>query len=203
MDAGFGLLASPDPLERDEVACPALATWLETGRLDDRLPMIGDRAVRLFAAPESYTRSFAALVLTEMLLRDAGRASGSGVISAGLAGRGESRTWAGEHDLRGWIHALAHGPEVAARLAPHPALGQSELTGVLTVLTARRQTVQVSPHLFEDDRMALAVCPVLSRPEVTAADLHGWRPWKGSGSWSMPSPAGWRRPLPCRWPAAC
>ena len=70
VDAGFTLLASADPDERDELAYPALATWLETGKLDDTLPQIGDRAAALFGASEAHIRSFAALVLTEVVLRD-------------------------------------------------------------------------------------------------------------------------------------
>ena len=179
VEAAFELLASADPDERDELAYPALATWLETGKLDDALPQIGERAAALFGASESHTRSFAALVLTEVVLRDAAVR----LVSQAHLHAWQS-AWAGwylnEQDLRGWvegvgwIHALAHGADVAAVLAQHPALGQTDLNTLLDTLNGRICTVTLAPHHAEDDRIALAAFLVLSRPEVTAADLRGW-----------------------------
>jgi Protein of unknown function (DUF2785) len=179
VDAGFRLLDSADPVERDDLAYPALATWLETGKLDENLFQIGDRAALLLTAPESYTRSFAALVLAEVVLRDA-----SVQLLPLIHLHAWQSAWAGwyldEQDLRGWIegtgwiHALAHGADVAAVLAQHPALSHAQLSKLLQVLNARIQTVQELPHQSEDDRIALAAFLVLSRPEIMSEDIRQW-----------------------------
>ena len=179
VDAGFTLLASADPDERDELAYPALATWLETGKLDDTLPQIGDRAAALFGASGAHTRSFAALVLTEVVLRD----TAVRLVSQAHLHAWQS-AWAGwylgEQDLRGWvegtgwIHALAHGADVAAVLAQHPALGRTDLNALLDTLNKRVGTVTLTPHLSEDDRIALAVFLTFGRPELTQRDSRQW-----------------------------
>lgn len=177
LPAAFKLLASPDPTKRDEIAYPAIATWLELGYLDAELERVGDAAIQLFQAPKVHTRSFAALILAEMLSRDAQTRT---LKLATL--RGWIKAWGQwyvhEQDLRsytpkmGWLHALAHGADVAAVLSQHPALKVSEINAVLDALLRRIETVTVLPAQFEDDRLALALFLLLARLDET--DRQGW-----------------------------
>lgn len=125
LPAAFVLLVSADPHERDELAYPAIATWLETGLLDGQLAQVGHKTIQLLQHREIYARSFAALILAEVLSRDAlTRELTSGQL------RQLQQEWAdwymNETDLRshtpalGWLHALAHGADVAAGFAMHP-----------------------------------------------------------------------------------
>ncbi|WP_194165400.1 DUF2785 domain-containing protein [Deinococcus terrestris] len=177
--AAFTLLASPEATARDEWAYAALATWLTSGRLDEYLEDVGERASHLLAAPEVQARSFAALVLAEVLARDA-RVRRLGAASLRTWQGAWARWYVQERDLRdwvdglGWLHALAHGADVAARLAQHPALTRVELLAVLATLTARLRDLPALPTQWEEDRLALAAFLLLRRPEVTPPDLTTW-----------------------------
>ena len=62
------LLASPDPVERDELGYSTLATWLGRGWIEAQLCVeLGDEMVRRFAADHVWTRTFAPLVLDALV----------------------------------------------------------------------------------------------------------------------------------------
>lgn len=177
--AAFKLLASPNPKKRDHIAYPALATWLEQGHLDDQLQQVGDQAAQLFTAPEVHTRSFAALILAEVVNRDA-----TARIVPAVTLRSWQRAWAkwyaGEKDLRsfdprlGWLHALAHGADVAACLARHPGLTREQVKRALDTLQKRLQRIQTLPAQYEDDRIAMAAYLLLLNPQISRIDQLRW-----------------------------
>ena len=132
------MLGSTDPVERDEIAYPILATWISDGRL--RRP--AGRARRRHgrradpsgsARPGTdsvFRRSFSALVLAECIARDnapvaaARRARSSSGATGSAAGWCASATSAASCPGRGWAHAVAHGADAlgaAGRVAaPRP-----------------------------------------------------------------------------------
>lgn len=177
LPAAFRLLASPDPSKRDEIAYPAIATWLEQGYLDGELPQLGATVTQLFQAPKVHTRSFAALILAEVLTRDMQVRTLKPATLHDLI-KAWSEWYVHEQDLRshtpkmGWLHALAHGADVAAVLARHPLMTKRELNTVLDVMLSRIQSVTTVPAQFEDDRLAFALFLLLERS--SEADQQQW-----------------------------
>jgi hypothetical protein len=173
-------LCSPDPALRDEQACPVLTAWIMAGYLDDQLTGLGDRVVRLLAHPQIQARTFAALILAALVHRDTAAA----VLDASTVLRwrdGVAHWWLAETDLRGWddergwLHAVAHGADVIGELGLSPRLDADALAGLLNLACARllAPTSQVFAHQ-EDDRVALAMATVLTRPELPETAATGW-----------------------------
>lgn len=172
-------LGSADPRERDEVAYSVLATWIERGLLDDRLRALGERAAGDLSAPEIQRRTFATLILAEVV----GRAAEVRAVSAEQV-RTWLNTWAAwyiaETDLRswdpelGWLHAVAHGADTAGAFGKHPAPVGDDLRFLLGTLTERLRRVDQTLVQGEDDRLALAAYRILCRPELGVPDLRAW-----------------------------
>ncbi|HET7071711.1 MAG TPA: DUF2785 domain-containing protein, partial [Nocardioides sp.] len=71
------LLGSTDPVDRDEIAYPILATWISEGVYDDLLAGLGDgmaagltQGLGEADTDSVFRRSFSALVLAECIRRD-------------------------------------------------------------------------------------------------------------------------------------
>lgn len=174
------LLTSPDPRQRDEIAYTQLAERISAGDEDGQLLLIGERLVNRFHDENVYARSFASLVLAEVVTRDA---------LIGELDPATIRTWLtafshwylSEEDLRGfdaqlgWLHAVAHGADAIGAFAQGPHLRSVELTGLLGL--ARDRVLSSRTTLFanhEDDRVALAMALVLARPELSGVERVGW-----------------------------
>ena len=173
-------LRSPDPVRRDDQAYPVLATWILAGHLDGQLAALGERITGLFDHPAIQARTFAALILASLVRRDAK----AEVLDAPTVLRWSdrfARWWLAETDLRGfderlgWLHAIAHGADVVGELGQSTRLGRDDLIGLLDLACSRliADTAYVFAHQ-EDDRVALAVATVLTRPELSAEAATGW-----------------------------
>ncbi|MFC6617194.1 DUF2785 domain-containing protein [Deinococcus radiophilus] len=175
----FQLLTSPHPEQRDGLAYPALATWVMSGELDGRLTEVAAQTLPLLTAPHTHSRTFAPLILAVLLSRDAQtRELDPATVRSWLEAWA---TWyTSEPDLRsydpqvGWLHAVAHGADVAASFAEHPSLERADLRRVLDTLSQRIRQVDQALLQQEDDRLALAAFVLLARPELTPADRRQW-----------------------------
>ncbi|VXB19275.1 DUF2785 domain-containing protein [Nocardioides sp. AX2bis] len=183
-------LGDPDPVLRDDLALPVLATWIERGVYDDLLVGLGDGlATGLLpgigeqGTGSVFRRSFSALALAECLQRDTGvlRVPSGKVLEWG----DRLATWfLAEQDTRGqvpghgWAHAVAHGADALGVLAGSPHLGREELEVVLEVLADRLVRPSTTPEDLlvagEPDRLASAVLAVLRRDLVPLDHLEGW-----------------------------
>jgi Protein of unknown function (DUF2785) len=179
-DELLNALCSPDPVLRDEQAGPILTAWIVAGHLDDQLTGLGDRVIGLLAHPQIQARTFAALILAALVHRDTTAA----VLDTPTVLRWRddfSHWWLAETDLRGWddergwLHAVAHGADVVGELGLSPRLDGDALAGLLDLVCARllAPTSQIFAHQ-EDDRIALAMATVLTRPELPVAAATGW-----------------------------
>ena len=181
------LLGSTDPVERDRIAYPILATWISEGVYDDLLAGLGDgmaagltQGLGESDTDSVFRRSFSALVLAECVARDN---SESRLPATKLLEWGDrvSGWLVRERDVRGfvpgkgWAHAVAHGADAVGVLADSPHFGLTELTVLLDVL-ADRVLVQTPAPLTsgEPDRLAAATMTVLRRRLVPLRILEPW-----------------------------
>jgi hypothetical protein len=181
------MLGSTDPVVRDEIAYPILATWVSEGVYDDLLAGLGDgmavgltRGLGESGTDSVFRRSYSALVLAECLARD---------NAASLLPAGKILEWGDrlsgwlvrERDVRGfvpghgWAHAIAHGADALSVLADSPHLGLNELTVVLDVLADRVLEETPAPlSSGEPDRLARATMTVLRRRLVPLRIIEPW-----------------------------
>lgn len=165
-----GMLASPDPVERDELGYSTVATWLDRGRVDPSLQVeLGDEMVRRLRAPEIWTRTFAPLVLDALV----------------TYGAFEDRWvepfvqwYVAETDLRGldpelgWLHAVAHGADLLGTFGRHLEVRPADMLDA-----AARRLAQPTDQLWgagEDERLGHAISLTLTHPDLTEADALAW-----------------------------
>lgn len=180
LDEACGMLASPDPQVRDDTAYPVLALWTARGVLDEYLTTLGDRMAGALHHAEIQARTFAAMILGWVVLRDAR----TGTLPADRVPRWRdtfAAWWSGETDLRGWdadlgwLHAVAHGADTVRAFGRSPRLAGADLAGLLDLAVDR--LLADAGYLYahgEDDRLAYALATVLSRPEVEAGPATAW-----------------------------
>ncbi|MDO9378713.1 MAG: DUF2785 domain-containing protein [Nocardioidaceae bacterium] len=165
------MLASPDPVLRDEIAMTALATWIDDGAVSDaRLRPLGDLMVERFGSDGIQARTFASLVLDVIIgSRD--------VCEAGWVDAFES-WYASETDLRGhdvelgWLHAVAHGADLLGTLGRRSDVGPGRMLG-LGMARMLAPTAEVW-HDQEHDRLAHGLAKVLARPDLSVHDASAW-----------------------------
>jgi hypothetical protein len=181
------MLGSVDPVERDEIAYPILATWVSEGVYDDLLAGLGDgmaagltRGLGESGTDSVFRRSFSALVLAECVARD----NAESLLPAGKIMEWGDRIsgWlVRERDVRGfvpghgWAHAVAHGADALGVLADSPHLGLHELTVLLDVIADRVTEECPTPFTSgEPDRLARATMTVLRRRLVPLRIIEPW-----------------------------
>ena len=181
------LLASPDPVLRDDVAFGAAERWIRDGRvapddlrrlltmwtanLNDGLATPGDDRV--------FKRSFSALCLSLIASReltapflDAGEVAA--FFDQVLDYFERERDLRGFDPVRGWMHTPAHTADTLKFLARNPKLPAGN---DLRLLDAVRRKVEASDIVFtwgENDRMALALQSIVRRPDAVSAHVEAW-----------------------------
>jgi hypothetical protein len=181
------MLGSTDPVVRDEIAYPILATWIGAGVYDDLLSGLGDgmaagllRGLGESGTPTVFRRSFSGLVLAECIARD----NAESLLPGGKVmdwGDRISGWLVRERDLRGfvpeqgWAHAVAHGADAVGVLGRSPHLGLNELTVLLDVIGDRVLEPTPTPLCSgEPDRLAAATMTILRRRLVPLRIIEPW-----------------------------
>lgn len=182
------LLASPDPVLRDEVAYGAAERWILRDRvvgpdqlrglvarwsatLDDGLGVAGDDRV--------YGRSFAALCLSIVAARDVATPFLDARDAQALADRLFDYL-ARERDLRGfdarggWMHAVAHTADAFKFLARGRHWAPANLARLLTVMSAKAGEVESVFQWGEPQRIGFALAAALRRDDADPAALDRW-----------------------------
>ncbi|MGE0812464.1 MAG: DUF2785 domain-containing protein [Vicinamibacterales bacterium] len=182
------LVASPDPVLRDEVAYSAAERWivrdrivepgdlrhmlaLWTDNLDDGLGTAGDDRI--------FKRSFSALCLSLIAARDVATPFLSAEEAHGLADRLFAYL-ARERDLRGfdaahgWMHAVAHTSDAFKFLARGRYWRRADLPRLLALVSAKTAEVEGVFQWGEPQRMAFALHAAVRREDADTAAVEQW-----------------------------
>ena len=182
------LLASPDPILRDDVAYSAAERWILrdrkvapaelrelmkqwTANLENGLGEVGDDRV--------FSRSFSALCLSVIAASD---------LNAPFLAPAEARAFFDrmldyfqrENDLRGfdpargWMHTVAHTSDALKFLARNPKLTAGTDPRLLSAVRAKIESTTTVFTWGENDRMALALQSAVRRDDADAAALEAW-----------------------------
>lgn len=182
------MLASEDPTVRDDTAMPELAGRVESGALDNDLVGLGDRLVGTFVDGPVQARTFAALVLGEVVERDrvAGIVGAGAVVGAQAVARWRQEFlawWLGETDLRGWdpelgwLHAVAHGADALLAFGRSPHSDPDALVGLLEAAARRVASTEALFDAAEETGWLTRSSPF--SPDRTSRQRRrpgGWRP---------------------------
>ncbi|ADD41659.1 DUF2785 domain-containing protein [Stackebrandtia nassauensis] len=164
-----GNLRSPDPVLRDEQSYYVLATWVEKGVLDGDLERLGDEMAALLDDPEVQARTFATLILGEIVDRGTYFPRWLDAFANWYPSEVDLR---GHDEKLGWLHAVAHGADTLKAFGGHTDVDPARMLSI-----AAQRLLAPTEFVWrdqEDDRLAFAVAHVLTRPELTEADSVGW-----------------------------
>jgi hypothetical protein len=183
-----GLLRSPDPELRDNLAYTIIAVWIvDRSVLSEAqlLALLDQWLANLkIGIGESGTdtvleRSFSALCLAALAERDLkmpflGVARYRGLLDAALV------YLAAEHDLRGydsakgWMHATAHTADLLKYLVGNPLLTRDDQRRVLVAIADRLSSAEQVFQQGEQDRLAQAATAIALRRDFDAASFDRW-----------------------------
>lgn len=203
-----GMLASTNPVERDEISYPVLATWVGEGVYDDLLVTFGDslagglrQGLGNHEDDTVFRRSACARVLTECVRRD--NVAHVLPIDAVVNWADRALGWyVREQDIRGpvegkgWAYTVGYGADLIGALAQSRHLGHAHIAILLEVLAER--VLASSTRILtdgEDDRCAAAALTILQRNLLTSEELDAWVDRLGRG---MVRPRGYS---PAAWPS--
>jgi hypothetical protein len=182
------LLASPDPVLRDEVAYNAAERWIVRDKvvapddlrrllalwganLDDGLGTSGDDRV--------FKRSFSALCLSLIAARDVA----TPFLSAAEVQQFVDRLldyFARERDLRGydpgrgWMHSVAHTADALKFLARNPHFAPANLGRLLDAVRTKLEANDGVLVWGENDRLAWALHAAVRRADADTASFEAW-----------------------------
>lgn len=183
------LLASTDPVLRDEVAYSAAERWVVRDRL---LAPNELRAVRdLWLAnlqdgiggrgdDRAFKRSFSALCLSLVAAADLqspflADAEYHRFVQAMVEYLDKERDLRGFDATRGWIHAVAHTADALKFLARNPKLDTREAGSILAALARKLRSIDAVFAWGEADRIAQALVPIARRhPDLFTEWLQPW-----------------------------
>jgi hypothetical protein len=180
-----GLLASPDPELRDDLAYSIYVRWIYRNYISPpTLIALTDewRANLKDGIGESGSnsvlkRSFSALCLSMMAEREAktpfmGDARYHQLVGDAVAYLQSERDLRGYDTKVGWIHANAHTADLLQGLAHGPLLTKDEQEKILAAIMTRLSTAPDVYTQGEQDRMAAAVVAVIQLPSADAAAFN-------------------------------
>jgi hypothetical protein len=182
------LLASNDPVLRDDVTYSAAERWilrerrlsaadlrvllqLWTRNLDDGLGTAGDDRV--------FKRSFSALCLSLIAAADLSEsflepAEFHAFFDRMLDYFQRERDLRGFDPVHGWMHTVAHTSDALKFLSRNPKLAAGSDTRLLAAVRAKLESHDAVFAWGENDRVALALQAAVRRQDADAAALTAW-----------------------------
>lgn len=198
-------LGSPDPELRDQVAYELYVEWLRSDRLSDatRQALLADLSSRLRQPGNGFSlsRSFAALILAELMRSDANKAFMSagqrqGLLNDAIAALQREQDFRGLIADIGWVHPVAHLSDLLWRFALHPETTPAQANTLLTAVRSKVAPTGTSYVFNESDRLARVVSTLVRRElsdvEITAAWIESFSTPSTMEQWSdaFRTPAG-------------
>jgi hypothetical protein len=182
------LLASTDPVLRDDVAYSAAERWILR---EHRVSPDGlRRLLRLWTASlddgvgagvddRVFKRSFSALSLSVIAAADLTTpflepAEVNAFFDRVLDYFQRERDLRGFDPVHGWMHAVAHTSDTLKFLVRNPRLNAGADVRLLAAVRAKLESHDAVFAWGENDRMALALHSAVRRPDADSAALSAW-----------------------------
>ncbi|WP_051293914.1 DUF2785 domain-containing protein [Pseudoduganella violaceinigra] len=176
-------LASPDPVERDELAFEALQAWMRAGKLDTAT--VQELRMRLSAQllapdPEGFSRPFAALVLADVARVDRVQPFLTPEQRRQLVGAAADylravRDYRGFDEKQGWRHGVAHAADIMLQLSLNPALGRAEHEQMLSAIAS--QIAPEGEHFYHYGEGERLMAPIFYLSRARTLQCSDWDNW--------------------------
>jgi hypothetical protein len=197
----LGLLASPDPELRDDLAFTILTSWIYDKKLlgpEDLRPIVqvlqGNlrRGIATPGNDEVFRRSFSALTLSVVAARDnttpfLTAEEYASLVDEALAYLRDEQDARGFDGRKGWVHAAAHTADLLKFLARNPRLRAVDQSRLLTAVLDKQRSVMAPLAQGEDERLARIAISIVRRDDF---DRDGFRAWltRAQAAAVFPSP---------------
>ena len=182
------LLASTDPVLRDDVAYGAAERWIVRQKLlspDEQRAIMKLWTENLASglgesgSDSVFRRSFSALNLSLMAAADNARPFMSnedfdGLLARALDYLARERDVRGYDATKGWIHTPAHTADLLKFLARSPKLAAAGQAQLLRAISDKCAAVGQTFAWGEDERLAQVVRSIVRRPDLDAASFDVW-----------------------------
>ncbi len=182
------LLASPDPVLRDEVAYGAAARWVYRKRLlsaEEALRLVelwrGNLAAGIGeqGTDSVLRRSFSALNLSILAALDneapfLSQSDFDGLLSAALEYSRRERDTRGYDPAKGWMHAAGHTADLLKFLARNPRLAVADQRRLLDAVAEKCAGFGEVFAWGEGERLAQVVRSVVRRADFDRAAFDAW-----------------------------
>ena len=183
-----GLLGSPGPESRDEVAYSILAAWIDQKRTIEpaglrplMATLLGNLTADIGGAGTDAVlkRSFSALVLSVVAARDNAapfltEADDRDLVDRTLAYFGVERDVRGYDEEKGWIHSAAHTADLLKFLGRNRYLRPADHVRVLDAVSSKLRGAPVVFTHGEDQRLARAILSLVAMTDFKAAEFGAW-----------------------------
>ena len=182
------LLASPDPVLRDDVAYSAAERWILRDKVvsaDDLRTLIRQWSLNLdnglgdSGDDRVFGRSFSALCLSLIAAADLSTTflaadEADALFGKVLAYFSRERDLRGFDPVKGWMHSVAHTSDALKFLARNPKLAPGMDRQLLAAVRAKVEAADTVFAWGENDRMALALQSAVRRSDADGAALDAW-----------------------------
>jgi hypothetical protein len=183
-----GLLGSPDPELRDNIAFSILSVWLSgDAQFSDQelVALLKEWQANLRVGMDQVgsdavlKRSFSALCLATLAERDLkspflGPQRFHELLDSALEYLSAERDLRGFEASKGWVHATAHTADLLRELSRNRLLRPVDQKQVLAGIARRLASAGEVFTQGEQDRLAQAVTVIVLRPDFDAAGFDAW-----------------------------
>jgi Protein of unknown function (DUF2785) len=182
-----GLLASPDPELRDELAYTIIDQWVrhqdvspaDLNTLTDAWRANLRSGIGESGTDSIFKRSFSALCLASLAQRDLktpflGAERYQALLSDALTYLKDERDLRGFDPAKGWIHATAHTADLLANLASNPLLKPEDQARMLTAISVRLSSALQIFSYGEQDRLSVVASSLAERKDFDVAAFYRW-----------------------------
>jgi hypothetical protein len=176
-------LGSPAPELRDRIGYELFTYWLRQEKLTDetRAALLMQLTGRMSetAAGNALSRSFSALILSEVMRSDASKpfmtdAQRQALLNAAVTAIGREDDFRGLDADIGWVHPVAHMADLLWRFALHPATTAEQAREILGGVRSKVAPTAVSYSFNEGDRLARVVTTLVQKQVIDAGDIADW-----------------------------
>jgi len=180
-------LGSPNPELRDRIGYELFTYWLRGEKLGDetRRELLAELSSMMAVPPEAipgdstFSRSFSALILSEVMRSDANQPFMTAVERQTLLDQ-SIRSLEQENDYRGlnaelgWIHPVAHMSDLLWRFALHAETSAAQAESIIAGVRNKVAPTGIFYSFNESDRLARVVTTLIQRELVDTDRIVQW-----------------------------
>jgi hypothetical protein len=176
-------LGSPNSELRDTIGYELFTYWLRNDVLSSQTKanLINTLSanIQLSSSEHALSRSFSALIISELLRADNLSAFMSdedrlSLLQTSVNSLSAETDFRGLEEDIGWVHPVAHLADILWRVALHSSLDQEQSRLILQGVSSKARTSVVGYAFKEGDRLARSVSVLIVRQSLSSTEFVNW-----------------------------